>query len=113
MRLVASNCIASCGGADLVDRDVMIAFPHIVGLPTGRISHPWQTLTLDNGTENAGHEQIAQHKGMAVYFADPHAPCQRGGNEQINGLTRRYFPKGTDYRNDLAQQKWTPDYAAI
>ena len=31
MRLVASNCIASCGGADLVDRDVMIAFPDIVG----------------------------------------------------------------------------------
>lgn len=57
-----------------------------------------QTLTLDNGTENAGHEEIAQHKGMAVYFADPHAPWQRGSNEQINGLIRRYFPKGTDFR---------------
>ena len=57
-----------------------------------------RTLTLDNGTENAGHELIAQDKGMAVYFAHPHAPWQRGANEQVNGLIRRYFPKGTDFR---------------
>lgn len=57
-----------------------------------------QTLTLDNGTENAGHECISQDKDMAVYFAHPHAPWQRGANEQANGLIRRYFPKGTDFR---------------
>ena len=56
------------------------------------------TLTLDNGTENAGHEIIAQDKSMVVYFAHPHAPWQRGANEQVNGLIRRYFPKGTDFR---------------
>jgi IS30 family transposase len=56
-----------------------------------------RTLTLDNGTENAKHEELTAKLGTKCYFAQPYAAWQRGSNEQINGLVRRYLPKGTDF----------------
>jgi len=56
-----------------------------------------RTLTLDNGTENADHAKLTAALGLKCYFADPYASWQRGSNEQINGLIRRYLPKGTDF----------------
>ncbi len=54
-----------------------------------------KTLTYDQGKEMAQHEQLALNTGMRIFFADPHAPWQRGSNENTNGLLRQYFPKGT------------------
>lgn len=55
------------------------------------------TLTLDNGTEFLGFKKLEKLTGIKVYFADPHAPWQRGSNENINGLLRFFFPKGTNF----------------
>ena len=44
------------------------------------------------------HQQISDQTGTRVFFCDAHAPWQRGSNENMNGLLRDYFPKGTDLR---------------
>src|SRR4030043_283301 len=63
-----------------------------------------RTLTLDNGTENAQHEAITEAIGIQCYFARPYASWQRGTNESVNGLVRRYFPKGTNFSKITDEQ---------
>ena len=63
-----------------------------------------QTITLDNGSEFAGPEQLERRLGVGVYFADPYAPWQRGANEHANGLARQFLPKGTSFRQVSHQQ---------
>ena len=63
-----------------------------------------KTITFDNGTEFANHQTIADELPVSVYFADPYAAYQRGSNEQVNGLIRRYLPKGTSFK-DLTPEK--------
>jgi len=50
------------------------------------------SLTLDNGSEHVMHQEV----GIPTYFADPYCSCQRGANENANGLLRGYLPKRTN-----------------
>lgn len=64
----------------------------------------FDTITADNGTEFAGHEEIARITGADVYFARPYRSCDRGLNEHTNGLIRRFLPKGTDF-NEVSEER--------
>ena len=69
-----------------------------------------RSFTYDRGSEMACHEEPARRPKLDIWFADPHAPWQRGSNENTNGLLREFMPKGTDlsrlsqtYLNDVAR----------
>ena len=53
-----------------------------------------RTLTWDRGMELANHPEVTKNNVLAVFFADPRSPWQRGTNENTNRLQRQYFPKG-------------------
>jgi IS30 family transposase len=55
------------------------------------------SLTSDNGKEFAGHNKIAKRLNAKFYFAHPYHSCERGLNENTNGLIRQYIPKKTNF----------------
>jgi IS30 family transposase len=61
-------------------------------IPAGAL----RTLTWDQGSEMALHDQIAARFAEGVFFAHPGSPWMRPTNENTNGLLRQYFPKGSN-----------------
>lgn len=57
-----------------------------------------KTLTRDRGSENMGYQELEATLGIRCFFAHPYHSWERGSNENLNGLIRRFFPKKTDFR---------------
>jgi IS30 family transposase len=72
---------------------------------------PARTLTVDNGPENRTWQETEKESGVKVYFANPYHSWERGSNENTNGLVRRYFPKGTDFREVSDEEIARVEYA--
>lgn len=72
---------------------------------------PARTLTVDNGSENQYWRETEVDTGTKVYFAHPYSSWERGTNENTNGLVRRYFPKGTDFRDVSEEEIAAVEYA--
>ncbi|MEZ9933835.1 MULTISPECIES: IS30 family transposase [unclassified Vibrio] len=59
--------------------------------------YEFKTITADNGTEFAGHQEVAKITNADFYFAKQYNAWERGLNEHTNGLIRRFLPKVTDF----------------
>lgn len=70
-----------------------------------------ESLTYDRGSELACFEALSKRLKVDIWFCDPHAPWQRGSNENTNGLLRQFLPKGTDL--SLASQTLLNDIARL
>ena len=56
-----------------------------------------KSITYDNGLEFSKHEKINKIFNISSYFCKPYHSWEKGTVENINGLIRRFFPKGTNF----------------
>lgn len=62
----------------------------------------FKTITVDNGVEflnSAGIEKSRYSKGnrTTLFYCHPYSSWERGTNENINRMIRRFFPKGINF----------------
>ena len=81
----------------------------------------FKTITTDNGAEFKNWETIeksytgSKKKRTNQYFADAYSSWQRGTNENINKMIRRFLPKKTSFKGlkqeDVKRiEKWINNY---
>lgn len=58
---------------------------------------PVNTITADNGSENAAWRELEDILKVQTYFCHLYCSGERGSNENTNRLLRQYFPKKTDF----------------
>ena len=54
------------------------------------------TMTLDNDISFQKHKILSRLINMTIYFCHPYHSWQKGGVESVNGLIRRFIPKGAN-----------------
>jgi len=61
--------------------------------------HVRKSLTVDNGSENVSHEAISARLTMPIFFCHAYHSWEKGTNENMNGIVRRYLPKRSNLIN--------------
>lgn len=84
-----------------------------------RFRERFKTITTDNGPEFLEYDKLVQsiHGGerFQVYYCHSYSAWEKGGNENMNRMIRRWFPKGTDFsrvsKKEIAEfQDWLYHY---
>lgn len=71
-------------------------------------SNAFKTITVDNGSEfqdcyGMEYDRNGARRTM-VYYCHPYTSCERGTNERMNRMIRRFFPKGQSLKKVTRQQ---------
>lgn len=69
----------------------------------------FQSITVDNGSEFqdcAGMERSLRRRTprTRIYYCHPYSASERGSNENMNRIVRRFFPKGTNFDNVTVEE---------
>ena len=67
-------------------------------------SFPCHSFTADQGTEFRCYAKVENELGLPMYFCSPSSPWQKGSVENLNGLVREFFPKGTNFVDVSSKQ---------
>jgi IS30 family transposase len=59
-----------------------------------RFREIFKSITFDNGSEFAYNKKMSKYTD--IYYAHAYSSWERGSNENLNGIIRRFIPKGTD-----------------
>ncbi|ADQ41793.1 Integrase catalytic region [Caldicellulosiruptor acetigenus I77R1B] len=74
-------------------RDLFIKLQRILGEKFNRV---FKSVTSDNGSEFSELGKVLNELGSEGYYTHPYSAYERGTNERMNGLIRRFLPKGKE-----------------
>lgn len=72
----------------------------------------FRTITVDNGSEFADYDgmersyRCLKRRRTRIFYCHPYSPNERGSNENMNRILRRFFPKGISF-DDVTQAEVT------
>lgn len=87
---------------------------------TKKFRESFLSITVDNGSEFLASDEmecscLSGKRRTQVYYAHPYSAFERGSNENLNRMIRRFIPKGCDInkyskREILRIQNWLNNY---
>ena len=83
IKMAGKTAACTVRALDILQRRYGADFPRI-----------FKTITVDNGCEFADVKGIEKDGRTQLYFCHPYSSWERGSNENLNKMIRRFVPKG-------------------